>query len=207
MSTFNTLKSRIRLRIKDRYSTEFSDTELADLVNSAILDAFEALKGIESSLVIKSSTVSCSAGVSDYEAIGLSSIIAGCIWIGDPDSPLEINVRPDIVLGASEVTSYYMNNGRLRLTPAPVEDCTLNYLYFEKPEEITELNIETYELPWSGTWDKAIELNVVLECLNILERSISNIAILANSAWSNALNDSYTLGCLTRRMRGNFSGV
>lgn len=203
MGTLAKALQKVRLRIKDQKKTEFADSELLDLTIDIMDQVFKKLKRMESNLLIKSGSIQCVAGTSTYTFAEAKNLVDGGVWIDNPDSPLVLSMRLDDEADNNRPEKFALPaTGEIKFLPTPNADYLVNTLYFEDYVVPTEDTLATYDFPWSGIWDAAIERSLVMECLAILERSISMAAILAGDAWDEATMETYTHGHIVRSKRG-----
>lgn len=207
MGTLLTTFNSVRLRIKDKYKNEFSDSELIEFTEEVMEQVHEALRRVESNLVISTSTFTTTAGVSDYPLTGLADIISGSIWVYS-ETPLALRMLPEEAVENGTPESYtILPSNDIRLTPTPdaVYTVTLtSCLPFTAP---TLATMNTYDFPWEGIWDRAIMRSIVLECLTILERAIGVPAAQAGHAWDEATMATYARGIIRRTQRGRLYDI
>lgn len=207
MSSLISKINTVRIRIKDKKVNEFPDADLAAIANSVLHRVHDTLVAVESNLVLATGTVSCLAETSEYvladEGIDTNTLIEDSLWIDDYENPLTAVLRTDLDEESGTPEEYaYLPNGSIKLFPTPDEACTLHVTYVEELTEVTEGTLNSYDIPWQGLWDQAIERALVVECLTILERSIRIAAVSAADAWTIALNKTYKRGHFRRFKKG-----
>ena len=209
MGTLADIFKSVRLRIKDQKSTEFEDTDLLTLVLSTLGQVQQELKQLESNLLIKSGSIQCVADQSTYTFAEADSFVNGSVWIDDPAMPLTLSMRSDVPADPNRPESYaLLPSGEVQFSPTPNADYLVKVLYFERPTWPGEDDIATYDVPWLGIWNRAIEYSLTLECLSILERYIGTVAVQAGDAWDEATVDTYAQGHIVRSNRGRmFDGL
>ena len=207
MGTLATTLSSVRLRIKDKYKNEFSDAELIEITIEVMEQVHEALRHMESNLVISTSTFSTAEGVSDYPLTGLEDIISGSIWVYS-ETPLALRMLPEEAVEDGTPESYMiLPSNEIRLVPTPDKVYTVTLTSCLQYTLPTVATLNTYDFPWEGIWDRAIMRSIVLECLTILERAIGVPAAQAGHAWDEATMATYARGIIRRTQRGRLYDI
>jgi hypothetical protein len=201
MGTLLTTLSSVRLRIKDKYKNEFSDEEMLEIVVEVMEQVHEALRTMQSNLVIDTTTFSTVSGVSDYTT-GLYDILDGSIWVHSA-APLELIMAPVEEADPAVPIGYMvLPSGDIRLVPTPDDVYTITLTSCTPFVAPTLATMNDYDFPWEGLWNRAILRIIVVECLTILERAIGVPAAQAAHAWDEAVMATYNRGIVRRTRKG-----
>ena len=204
MGTLAETITQVRLRVKDQYKNEFTDTDMVNLTVEVLGQVYETLRSMESNLLITEYSFNTVAGTSDYTLTGVRDIISGSIWI-DKDNPLTLQFLSEGTIDAALPQFYtVLPSGQIRLIATPDAEYLVTLGYFAQPTVPTLAGLATYNLPWDGIWNRAIMRSLVVECLTILERGIGVAAAQAQHAWDEATMNTYTRGVMRRTKKGNF---
>ena len=203
MGTLAVKLNKVRLHIKDLDKTKFSDDELLLLANDIRSRIDRLLESMESSLVFTQASFNTEVGVLDYTLATTKGLADESVWITDPEYPLTL-VTWIPTDGATGTPSRYalLPDGNISLYPTPDEVQTVGYSYYAESTPFTSYT--TDDIPYFGIWDEGLERTVTLEALEILERDISRVSILANDAWMQATQKTVLRGCRRRQSKGSY---
>jgi len=198
-----------RLRVKDQYKNEFTDSDLLDLTNEILDQVFEELRRLESNLVLEPSSITTEEGVDTYALGNVKNITDGSVWIADIATPLQLVVEP-VETELANIPRFFAltGDGQVKFYPTPNAVYTVNFMFPNSFVAPTLATLDTYDFPWLGLWNRAILRSLVLECLTILERNLGVAIAQAENAWTEAALVTYSHGRIRRTNRGRlFYGI
>lgn len=207
MGTLSDMLSSVRIRIKDKNKNEFTDEELITLTVELMDQVYEALRRMESNLVIKTSTFNTVANITTYTFSGATDYIPN--WRNLDTPALELLMAPLETMDPGQPVYYtILPSGEVTLTPTPDDVYVVSITNCEQYTPPTVATMDTYDFPWAGIWNRFILRSLVLECLSILERSVGVAAAQAGSAHDEAVIATYTHGVVRRTRKGRlFNGI
>lgn len=203
MGTLKSQLDKVRLHIKDTAKTKFTDESLITLADEVRIRIDRLLESMESNLVFTQTSFDTVVGTTDYTLATTKGLADESVWIDSPEYPLAM-VTELPVDGATGNPDRYalLPNGNISLYPEPSEVVTISYSYYAESTPFTSYTDDN--IPYLGIWDEALERAVTIECMEILERDVSRVAVLASDAWIQATQKTVQRGCRRRRSKGSY---
>lgn len=203
MGTLGTKLDKVRLHIKDTDKTKFTDAQLVILAEDVRSRIDRLLESMESNLIFTQATFDTVVGTTDYTLATLKGLADETVWISDPEYPLTLVTQLPTDGATGSPTRYaLLPDGNISLYPEPNTIETISYGYYAESTPFTDY--VTDDIPYFGMWDEALERIVTLEALEILERDVSRVSILANDAWMAAIQKTVLRGCRRRQSKGSY---
>mgnify|MGYP001032155651 CR=1 FL=1 len=212
MGTVQTYGDRASIKIRDSAERQFTTTDKLALLNTIIEhDVYPALVHVESKMVYAAGDITTADGTIEYTpSFSHNGFLKDGVWLDGEDWFLkEVHeadkVAYDYDSVESEPEAYYINeDGDAGFLWVPDDAYTVHCLYWNPVTALTDYDSD--DLPYR-VWEAYFEEDLTLRMMQILERDVSEQAVIASIARQNAMNMTYRFGVRQYRQKSDMFSI